>query len=344
MKRILKWAAIAAGGCLVLLLMIGTVWEQVERRQVLAAYPAPGRLVDIGGGRRMQIECRGSGSPTVVFETGLDFLGSLGWAKVFGPVAEFTHACAYSRAGILWSDNKPGRHDGLGVVHDLHATLAAAGEKGPFVMVGQSLGGPYITLYTALYGDQVAGLVYVDGRHPDTAKRFDAVLGKRDDGKSFLKELNVKLAWTGLLRLEASMARRHGNAVAMLPPQTVETAMAFFPTSLGAMESERDAGQATDDEAGAHRNLGARPVIVLTAGKPVSDAVLKEAGWSRAKAEKQAAAWLELQKDMATWSSHGTQRTISDAGHYMENDDPGAVIAAIREVVDDVRSASSPQH
>jgi serine/threonine protein kinase len=52
------------GGCLALLLVVGAVWEQVERRKVAAAYSVPGRLVDIGGGRRMQIECRGSRAPS----------------------------------------------------------------------------------------------------------------------------------------------------------------------------------------------------------------------------------------------------------------------------------------
>jgi len=341
MKKLLKWVAIAIGGCLALLLVIGTVWEQVERRQVAAEYPAPGRLVDIDGGRRMQIECRGSGSPTVVLETGLDFLGSLSWAKVYGPVTEFTHACAYSRAGIVWSDDKPGPHDGLGIAHDLHATLAAAGEKGPFVMVGQSLGGPYITIYTGLYGDQVTGIVYVDGSHPDQVKRFDAAVGKRDDGKSFIQELALKLSWTGILRVEALLARNSRNEMmSTMPPKILETALAFLPTSLGPMESERGAIPKTFDETRLYRNLGARPVVVLTHGKPVSDADLNKAGWSRARADKMDKAWLDMQKDMATWSSHGTQRTISDAGHYMENDDPDAVIAAIREVVEDVRSAN----
>jgi hypothetical protein len=99
------------------------------------------------------------------------------------------------------------------------------------------------------------------------------------------------------------------------------------------MVSERDALPTTLDEAGAYRNLGARPVVVLTHGKPTPD-------MSRDEAEKFDKTWLEMQKDMATWSSHGTQRTVSDASHYIPNDDPDAVIAAIREVVVDVRSAS----
>jgi len=334
MKRLFKWGAIGIVGCLALLLMVGAVWEQVERRQVAAAYPAPGRLVDIGGGRRMQIECRGAGSPTVVFETGLDYFGELAWAKVLGPVAEFTRACAYSRAGIVWSDDKPGPHDGLGAAHDLHATLAAAGEKGPFVMVGLSLGGPLVSLYTGLYGDQVAGLVYVDASHPDQLKRTQAALGKLPNDKAFVQDLGGKASWTGIPRLVALAARNsHGETTAAMPPRAREIALAYFATSLGPMVSERDALPMTFDEAGAYRQLGARPVVVLTHGKPTPDV-------PKAQAEKFDRVWLGMQKDMATWSSRGTQRTIGDSGHYIPNDDPQAVIAAVRSVVEDVRSAN----
>lgn len=333
MKRLLKWVAIAIGGCLALLLGVGVVWEQVERRQVAATYPAPGRLVDIGAGRRMQIECRGAGSPTVVFETGLDYFGELAWAKVLGPVAKFTRACAYSRAGIVWSDDKPGPHDGLGAAHDLHATLAAAGEKGPFVMVGLSLGGPYLSLYTGLYGDQVAGLVYVDASHPDQLKRTQAALGKAPNDKAFVQDLGGKLSWTGGPRLVATLARNsHGETTANMPPRAREIALAYFSKSLGPMVAERDALPTTFAQAGAYRNLGQRPVIVLTHGKSTSEV-------PKAGTEKFEQIWLEMQKDMATWSSHGAQRTVGDSGHYIPNDDPGAVIAAIREVVEDVRSS-----
>src|SRR5262245_35970193 len=94
-------------------LIFGATWEQYERHQAALEFPAPGRLLNIGG-RRIQIDCRGTGSPTVVFESGGGFHGALSWAKVLDPVAKFTCACAYSRAGILWSDDKDGSHDGVG--------------------------------------------------------------------------------------------------------------------------------------------------------------------------------------------------------------------------------------
>ena len=331
MKGVFKWAALVVGAGLALLLMVGAVWEQVERRQVAEAYPAPGRLVDIGG-RRMQIECRGAGSPTVVLETGLDYFGELAWAKVLGPVAQFTRACAYSRAGIVWSDDKRGAHDGVGAARDLHATLAAGGEKGPFVMVGLSLGGPIISIYTGLYGDQVAGLVYVDASHPDQLKRTQAVLGKLPNDKAFIQDLGGKLSWTGGPRLVAVLARNsHGETTAAMSPRSRAIALAYFSKSLGPMVSERDSIPATFAEAGAYRNLGARPVIVLTRGRPAPDV-------PKADDDKFQTLWLDMQKDMATWSSRGAQRTITGSGHYIPNDDPAAVIAAIRDVVDHVRA------
>jgi pimeloyl-ACP methyl ester carboxylesterase len=335
LKKLLKWAAIAVGGCLVLLLVTGAVWEQVERRHVATAYPAPGRLVDIGG-RRMQIECRGAGSPTVVFETGLDYFGSLAWAKVMGPVAQFTRACAYSRAGIVWSDDKPGAHDGLGAAHDLHATLAAAGEKAPLVLVALSLGGPYASIYTGLYGDQVAGLVYVDATHPDQMRRFDAVLGKKPGGwvNGFVQDLGGEVSWTGIPRLVAYSARHaHAVTLATMPPKAREVGLSYFATSLGAMAAERDARAMTSQEAGAYRKLGARPVIVLTHGIATPD----EPAGQTAAFER---TWLQMQKEMATWSSRGVQRTITSSGHYIANDDPAAVIGAVREVVDAVRAGA----
>jgi hypothetical protein len=116
-------------------LVVGPIWEQLERRRAIRDFPAPGHLVDIGG-RKIQMDCRGVGTPTVVFELGFGLFGSLSWAKVQDEVVKFTRACAYSRAGIIWSDDKDGPHDGEGVARDLHGALAAAGESGPFVLTG----------------------------------------------------------------------------------------------------------------------------------------------------------------------------------------------------------------
>ncbi len=64
--------------------------------------------VEIGGGRKMYIECRGSESPTVVLISGLPIAGDL-WDSplgksptVFPTVAKTTRVCTYDRPGTRW--------------------------------------------------------------------------------------------------------------------------------------------------------------------------------------------------------------------------------------------------
>jgi pimeloyl-ACP methyl ester carboxylesterase len=192
-------------------------------------FSARGRVIDIGGSH-IQMDCRGVGTPTVVFESGLGFSGSLSWTKVQDEVAEFTRACAYSRAGIIWSDEKDGPHDGEGVARDLHAALAAAGESGPFVMTGHSIGGPYITTYTKLYGDEVCGLVYVDASHPD--QWDEAALGKSLEASMLMKVAKIAqgLSWTGIVRLYVAVL---GSDAPNAPREALKISSAFASKSLG---------------------------------------------------------------------------------------------------------------
>jgi pimeloyl-ACP methyl ester carboxylesterase len=131
-------------------------------------------LVDIGGGRKMYLECRGTGSPTVVLASGLK--GSADdWnvtekpaPTVYAAVAEFTRVCAYDRPGTPVGE-KPSRSDPVpqpttagDAIADLHALLRAAGEAGPYVLVGHSYGGLVVRLYASTYPEDVSGLVIVD--------------------------------------------------------------------------------------------------------------------------------------------------------------------------------------
>jgi pimeloyl-ACP methyl ester carboxylesterase len=136
--------------------------------------------VDIGGGRKMYIECRGSGSPTVVLVSGLDTAADL-WnvpdqpdPKVFPELAESTRTCAYDRPGAPLAVGGDSRSDPVtqptspeDAVADLHALLGAAGVPGPYVLVGHSYGGIVSRLFAATYPDEVSGMVLVDIVSPE---------------------------------------------------------------------------------------------------------------------------------------------------------------------------------
>jgi pimeloyl-ACP methyl ester carboxylesterase len=226
MKRWIKRIALAIGGLIVLGVLVGAGYEQVMRWRAARDYPAQGRLIDIGG-RHMQIDCRGSGAPTVVFEAGLDTMGSLSWSAVHDAIAATTRACAYSRAGVMWSEPRAGKFEPDKVARDLHALLDAAGEHAPFVMVGHSLGGPYIMNFTRLYPQEVAGLVFVDASHPDQVGRMTQAAGKKmEAGMGLFKTANA-LSWTGIPRMVAAHTESPG-----IPKPAKLAEDAYFSGSL----------------------------------------------------------------------------------------------------------------
>jgi pimeloyl-ACP methyl ester carboxylesterase len=329
--RWLRRIAIGLLGLIVVLLVLGTGYEQISRSRVAKAFRPHGRLVDIGG-RRIHLDCRGTGSPTVVFESGLDIYGSLSWATIHDSIAAGTRACAYDRAGIMWSDPSPGPRHSAAVAEDLHLALTNGNEKGPYVMVGHSLGGPYIMTFTKRYGSQVAGLVFVDASHPEQVERFKAVVGEQPQPPMALYQVVAKLAWTGIPRLAIP---KGGNEKA---PAAANAAMAAYaPLSLGPMLAESQAIDETMREAGTFRQLGDRPVVVLSAMKPLDDATLKTLKITAEKGQAFQAVWKALHDEEASWSSRSRHELVPDATHYIHVDRPDVVIRAIREVVDSVR-------
>jgi pimeloyl-ACP methyl ester carboxylesterase len=126
--------------------------------------------VDIGG-RRLHIHCTGSGSPTVVIEAGASAF-AIDWTLVQPDVARARRVCSYDRAGSGWSDARPDVETPARVVADLHALLGAAGERGPYVLVGHSAGGLYVRLYQLEYPGDVLGLVLVDPATEDRLFTF----------------------------------------------------------------------------------------------------------------------------------------------------------------------------
>lgn len=313
--------------------VVGVAYETSGRRQATQDYPAPGKLVDIGG-RRIQLDCRGTGSPTVVFESGLDMSGSLSWSMVQDEIAKSTRACAYSRAGIMWSDPTDAHQNGKAIAEDLHTTLSKAGEQVPFVLVGHSLGGPYIMTYTKYFGQEVAGLVFVDVSHPDQVQRSSG------EDRAELKEMQSRdkilaaLSWAGVERAVTASNKGMPNR-----PEWVNQAVkAYRPTSLGSMVKESDASDETLAEAGTFRQLGDRPLFVLTAMARFSDQALSNWKMPAEQANKHKEIWMQMQDELVTWSSQSQHQLVPDANHYIQFDRPDIVVAAVRSVVERVRT------
>jgi pimeloyl-ACP methyl ester carboxylesterase len=135
-------------------------------------------LVPVSDSRHLWISCKGTGSPTVVFESGLGVYSGT-WLAVQKTVAAKTRACIYDRAGLGRSDPAPPGRTSADMVVDLETLLTKASVAPPYVLVGASVGGLNAQLFAAEHPDDVAGLVLVDSLHPDFDRRIEALLPKK---------------------------------------------------------------------------------------------------------------------------------------------------------------------
>jgi pimeloyl-ACP methyl ester carboxylesterase len=125
-----------------------------------------GEMIDIGG-RRFRVVRQGLAGrgPSVLLEAG-SFGTSADWAVVQGLLAGRYRTIAYDRAGLGFSEPGPKPRDSRAISGDLHKLLAAAGEDGPFVLVGHSMAGVHLYSFALRYPERTAGLVLVDATPP----------------------------------------------------------------------------------------------------------------------------------------------------------------------------------
>ena len=322
--------------------IFGAVYEMISRCRAANEFPVIGKLVDIGG-RRIQLDCRGVGRPTVVFESGLDLNGSLSWSAIHDQIAKTTRACAYSRAGIMWSDPSGGAQNGKTIAEDLHLTLLNAGEKAPYVLVGHSMGGPYIMIYTKYFGPEVAGLVFVDASHPDEVEKFKAITSLTQPvWLRLIAKAGAALTWTGITRgIVMPFLEKSAREYWRLRKWPSDAVLAYSPTSLDSVLNEADAFDESLAEAGTARQLNDRPVFVLTGMGPLSAEVLAYFKLTPEQGRQYQEIWKNLHDEEASWSAQSQHQVVFDAGHYIQFDRPNVVIAAVLSVVNRVRAAAN---
>ena len=109
-------------------------------------------------GRSLYIKCVGSGTPTVVLETGENTPGSA-MQVVQAPLSRQNMTCVYDRANVGSSGTAPTPRTSAEIVTDLHQLLKTADVPGPYMLAGSSAGGTLVQLYARRYPDGVNGVV-----------------------------------------------------------------------------------------------------------------------------------------------------------------------------------------
>ena len=330
----LRRCALLFVALIILLALAGASYQSFGNSRDPHRFPQRGRSVKAGI-LRLNIDCSGHGGPTVVLDSGMGVPGVTGWAMVQPEVAKFARVCSYDRAGYGWSEAGPKPRTSLQVAKELKALLDASGEKRPFVMVGHSFGGYNVRVFARMYPNDAAGVVLVDAEHGDEEKRIDELLpalvkrqqSQRDHRDALLDRILSPLRiHFGIDRVMTAVG---WDGHASLPKELREELLYLDSRSEEAGMAENEADSTSWDEVRSAGNLGDRPLIVLTAGKPYDPDPLL----SREESDKQNYIWINvLQAEEARLSTRGKQLVVPDSGHMIPYERPTAVVSAIREV------------
>lgn len=311
-------------------------------------YSRPGRLLDAGDGARLNFVCLGTGSPTVVFDSGWSDWAPA-WAIVQPRIASFSRACSYDRAGAGFSEPGPMPRTTERIATELHTALANGGIRGPYVLVGSAFGGDHVRAFADLFPQDVAGLVLVDADASDV----DTPDNRKDDDDS-------NISYVPKFR-QCRDAIASGNITYGLPAPPGRPprmcAQGFFrglPESQWSPElnaklmeiaqhklamwdadaSEMEQVPADEIWLQQHRRpLGSTPVRILTSGnhavghldrppEPTIEQLKYE--YDRAVAQSR---WLSLSTDTK-------QIFVKGSSEYIQFDQPDAVVDAVREVIE----------
>lgn len=298
------------------LVAVGALVQDVTAHQVRNDHPAPGRTFAVGD-HRLHIDCHGAGGPTVVLFNGLGEF-SASWARITDQVGDTTRVCAYDRAGQGWSDDVDEPQDGATAAADLHTLLAAAGESGPYVLVGHSTGGPYAMTYAAQYPGEVAGMVLLDSSSPRQFADLPAyplqyALMKR--GLSLLPTL-ARVGLGPVLGPSSDLPGTEGDLVEAMSSTVRAQRNGRDELSMVPLVFEQSQSLITLEDL---------PLVVLTASEN-----LDTEGWAAA------------QDRLATLSSDSLHRDVRSSHAGMVEDPEGseASVAAITTVVRSVSTGS----
>jgi pimeloyl-ACP methyl ester carboxylesterase len=261
------------------------------------------------------IKNRDANTPVVIFENGMGVdLGN--WNKVIDQVATFAPVFAYERTGIGKSD-KVFKMPTVGFVSEnLHNILQSLKIAPPYILVGHSLGGVYIRAYAGFYPDEVAGLVFIDPADFTETKK---------DWNDIFRVMNLP---------EKKIDDMLQNRLYQSDPQV--DSLHFGPWSERQILNDL---RKTDFAEISKLPLPNAPIYFFVGGKFEVPLALRSKDF-----DQEAFFHIKNNSNMERWkkliyasNKGGTLIYLTNAGHYIQNDQPKSIISNLKILVESLK-------
>ncbi|PIF44941.1 pimeloyl-ACP methyl ester carboxylesterase [Chryseobacterium sp. 52] len=311
----------------ILLLIAGFIFEKISRANAEKIKP-DGEFAEVEN-HKMHYLKKGTGGPTVVFETAFDPAGHLQWYHIQEHLPKNLTTFSYDRSGILWSERGTNPKTGEKMAEELYALLEKAKAPKPYILVGHSFGGMLTRFFVKKYPQDVAGVILVDSQYPNDEKYLSPDLYKMVNQclpGGFLKFANT----FGAARL---MFKNMFPADAQYKYQNSLMPVLLYKSADAVLE-EQDHMKDIKKEASAIHSFGSIPLYVITAAdKTRYDSFIKD---QKIKNEM-LGAWDKMQKDLLNLSTDSKQILVPGSGHYINQDQPMVIEEAVNEMYHKVK-------
>lgn len=259
------------------------------------------------GNHKLFLSARGNKDSkyTVIFESGAGG-GAMDWVSVRSLIPSDIRTVVYDRSGVGKSEIGPLPQTMAQNVYELHMLLKRANIKGPFILVGQSIGGLIVRLYTQKYGKSVKGLVLVDPTHESS------VLGSMKYG--------------GWVRL-----REKAEGKAIPRPQIKDRTSAGYDSTVDYLAEEFQKMYLSSKKN--PQELSDRPLIILGAGVRQQPPGTPDEKWKELRSERD-----RQIMELTALSNNSKFILASESGHMVHYDNPELVAKAILEVINSLTS------
>ena len=185
-------------------------------------------------------------------------------------------------------------------------------------MVGHSLGGTSVRVFVSEHASEVAGVVLIDSMNPGQATQPHVQAQSQSYPQSQPFSLQAALARFGIARLIVKLPVIASNVEA---GQEAYYPLFVRPQSLQTSANELGGVPASLAQADAVKTFGDLPLIVLTARLNTNPG------------------WPQWQKELLELSSNSQQLFAENSGHTIQADEPEAAVAAILQMVEQVRQS-----